>query len=252
MGDSQATLSSDDGVLRFSIQNWQVWPAGLENPAARRAWLKGSEHPALTADVDLAYVEPLARRRLSPLARHALHVANKTTDTSDRLPVVFASRHGDLERSLAILVQLAQDEPPSPTAFSLSVHNATAGVHSIVRQDTSPSTALAAGEETLLWAWCEACLRLADAEKVLLVYVESPLPAEYAKFAATREVPHALAVVLTQGNQLQLGWHGNADHRPSAQPLSLAMLDWLGNRRDHFDWHGLRLSLSACGHVSTP
>src|SRR5262249_59695026 len=94
---------------------------------------------------------------------------------------VFASRHGALERTLELLDALARQESVSPTSFSLSVHNSTAGLFSIARTDRGAATAMAAGPDTLALSLLEGANLVAEgAEAVLLC---SP--------AGAPEPPHA-------------------------------------------------------------
>lgn len=151
-----------------------------------------------TGAPELGFVEPLLRRRLSPLGRAMLHCAGRVAEGLGPLPSVFASRHGEVARSLPILEDLARGLPSSPTQFSMNVHNAVAGVWSIARQDTSPSISVAAGPETFGLGLLEAySLHTADPfQPVLFVYADEPLPAPFAAFA-DREAPlHAVALLI--------------------------------------------------------
>jgi len=164
---------------------------------------------------------PMQRRRLSKLARMLFHVAWPMAVPGEALPLVFVSRHGETPRTLAILEELARGEPLSPTAFSLSVHNAPAGLWSIARGDGSEISALAAeiargdGSEisalaaevdALEHGVMEACGLLDEgANAVLLVIAEeSPAPL-YLECEQIDDVPfsHALALKLAAGTQ----WH---------------------------------------------
>ena len=129
----------------------------------------------------------------------ALSVAWRCAEGHTSLPVVYASRHGALERTIELLENLAKDEPLSPTAFSLSVHNSTVGLFSITRRDRSPATAVAAGAETLPAALLEGIGLLADgAEAVLVVYVDTPPPPPYDVFDEEKLPPFAVALLLTR------------------------------------------------------
>ena len=167
------------------------------------------------------------------------------------MATVFASRHGELGRTVNILHALSAQEMPSPAAFSLSVHNAAAGIFSIARTDPAPSTALAAGDETLLWALQEALIRLdADLDaQVLVVYADEPLPTEYPASASTPEPAHALAFLLSHGEGLRLEWSENCENPPSPEPFSLHVLAHLLGKRASISWHGERLSVSGHGRV---
>lgn len=139
--------------------------------------------PAAEAVAPLAEVPAMTRRRIDPLGRAALQVAWWAQGEAPTGPVVFASRWGEIARSVALLRQLGQGEPLSPTAFSLSVHNASSAVYSIARGDTANYSAVSAGPTSAAAGICEAIGLLADgAEQVLVVSVEAELPEPYESF----------------------------------------------------------------------
>jgi len=185
-----------------------------------------------TGAPELGFVEPLLRRRLSPLGRAMLHCAGRVAEGLGPLPSVFASRHGEVARSLPILEDLARGLPSSPTQFSMNVHNAVAGVWSIARQDPSPSISVAAGPETFGLGLLEAfSLHAADPSRpVLFVYADEPLPAPFAAFA-DREAPlHAVALLIglpaTRRLVLEREPGGGGDPAPVPQSLqALQALD---------------------------
>jgi hypothetical protein len=83
-------------------------------------------------------------------------------------------------RSAVLLTALAEGTPLSPMDFSLSVHNASAGLFSIARGDRSASTSLAAGGEELAAGILDAAGQLLEgAEQLLLVAHDEPAPALY-------------------------------------------------------------------------
>jgi len=226
--------------LSFSlpVTKWSVWPPQEQVGAAP----------------DVKFVDALLRRRLSPLAKMVLHVAHACAQELPRLRLVFASRHGDLNRTMGMLRDMAREEALSPTAFSLSVHNASAGVFSLFRRDTSPSTAVAAGEETLgfalLESWCQ--WRAEPGQPVLMVYGDEPLPAEYAAFSASGEKAQAIAVLLSRegGQRIECGVTaganadgGAAGRGAEAVPQSAAFLECLRDGAPA-DWGGARRSWS--------
>lgn len=100
--------------------------------------------------------------------------------------VVFCSRHGDLPRTQQMLLALAQGRAPSPLEFSLSVHNALAGMLDLARRERAGHTSIAAGPDSFAMALIEAAARLAawarrtgDQDRAaLLLYVEEPIPPE--------------------------------------------------------------------------
>jgi len=177
--------------------------ARFEIPVARwTAW-----PPAPTQDVatpDVRFVDASLRRRLGPLAKMMLHVAGACAQGMPGLRLVFASQHGELGYTVALLRALAASEPLSPTVFSLSVHNAAAGLLSTVRADRAESTAVAAGDETLGYALLESyCQLMQEPQRpVLIVYGDAPLPPEYQPFGTRADASlgrgRALAVLLSR------------------------------------------------------
>lgn len=142
-------------------------------------WVAWGCDPALPQIApDLSFVEPMLRRRLSPLARVALHVANECSRNNPSVQVVYSSRHGELARTIESLHNLARCEALSPTTFSLSVLNSAPGVFSIARQDMAASTAVSAGRETFGFGLMEAASRTAldPSSPVLYVYADTPAP----------------------------------------------------------------------------
>ena len=182
--------------LRFSIADWAAWAPGLAN---QTAWWTQFSDPNSTWEVTDAVapvpeLSPMTRRRLNRVGRSALQVAFATHKKVSTGPVIFASRYGDLERSVALLSALANNESLSPTAFSVSVHNAIGAIFSIEQGDTENYSALAAGVNTVPCALLEANALLDDgAASVMLVVYEDPLPEIYASNADAPQIPYAWA-----------------------------------------------------------
>jgi Beta-ketoacyl synthase, N-terminal domain len=194
--------------IRLPISRWSAWP-----PVEA-----GSREQA--APPELKFVDPMLRRRLGPLAKILLHLANECTAGLPAVRLVLASQHGELSYTLAMLRSLAAEEPVSPTLFSLSVHNAPAGVFSILRGDRTPSSAIAAGEETLGHALLEAYCQLDDngGEPVLMVYGDAPLPGEYRPYAERTEPRRAIAVLLAPGASRTMTLEAAAPQGASVSP----------------------------------
>jgi len=143
---------------------------------------------------------------------------------------VFASRHGDVARSMDLLGSLAAAEPLSPTGFGLSVHNAIAALYSIARGHRGNYLALAAGQSTVETACLEAAGLLADgAREVRVVVYESSLPDVYAEFADEPDPFFAwcwrLAPSGTAGSGLRLAWEPATDAADTAPGLLPHALD---------------------------
>lgn len=180
--------------MRFGVEAWSAFAPGLETD---EDWLRWAKTPFLpTGDVmpELREMPPMQRRRVERLGRMALQVAWRCQPDGDDLPLLFASRHGDLARTFEMLSTLAADEPLSPTHFGLSTHNAIAAQYSIARRLTGNYLAVSAGAESVEAAFVEAAALLADgAPAVLLVSYDLPMPEPYAAFRDEPEAAYAWA-----------------------------------------------------------
>lgn len=211
------------------------WP--LTVPVARWAmWA-----PDLTATTShddapsVSFMPAMQRRRLSRLSRLCLQVAHEAGHSIATLPTVFASRHGELHRTLGLLEQLSAAEPLSPMAFSLSVHNTASGLYAIHTGNTAPSTAVAAGKDTLPMAFLEAASLLQSHPAVMLIYAEEPLPTLYQSFADQPEHLASVALLLGHhplGDTLTLApAFTDSNTTSTADNTLLSWLDWLANAR---------------------
>lgn len=223
-------------MTHFSIEQWRAWAPGLESEDDWRAWCRQPFAPAdLTVQPDVSFLPAMQRRRLSRLARMAMSVAWPLAAEGEQLPMVFASRHGETPRTLALLQDLARGEPLSPTQFSLSVHNAIIGQWSILRGDTSEMTALAAEGDGLEHAALEAAGMLAEgASAVLLVVTEECPPDIYRPWVEDVPFPYAVALRLAPGDQWQLKLSPEApEQAPEPWPHALGLLQALLNDLPH-------------------
>lgn len=222
-------------MIEFSVAGWSAWAPDLTTPEQWRAWAEQPWLPQGEAAPALLEVPAMQRRRIERLGRMAIQAAcwcEQPEGESD-VPLVFASRHGDVARSLALLQSLVGQEPMSPTAFGLSVHNAVAALYSIMRGSRSNYLALAAGAATVEAACVEAYGLLADgASEVRVIVYEAPLPALYAGFADEPDAGFAWCWRLRRadqpGTRLSLAWRA-AEALPERPllPRGLAALGFL-------------------------
>jgi hypothetical protein len=174
------------------IKRWSAWSV----PRTGTEAVQGA-----IASPDVGYVEPMLRRRISSLGKMGLKVAHDCVASTGEVRLVFASRHGELRRTTEILQDLVHGQPVSPTAFSLSVLNAMAGVFGIVRHDRSATIAVSAGMETLSYGLLEAYAQFAanPAEPVLFVYAHEARDPIYGPLDECGAAPLALAILLEEG-----------------------------------------------------
>jgi len=212
---------------------WHCWAPGLETPDAWQAWAAAaSPVPVGEATPSVAFLPSLMRRRLSRLSRMMLAAAHAVVDggPARQCRSVFASRMGEMQRTLAVLGAMARGDTLSPTDFSLTVHNTSSGLFSIAADNRQPSTAIAAGRDTCAAALLEAFgqLQRDPSTPVLVVIAEEALPLLFAPFADEPQVDCAVALLLggDGGSALRLTATAGAPP-PDARPQVLQLAAWL-------------------------
>jgi hypothetical protein len=202
----------DSTRIRFHVQRSSLW-----QPAEAGAKAEIPELPALL------------RRRAGEADRAALRVAFDCCGPVSKVPALFCSRHGEVQRSVELLEQLAKDEPLSPMAFSLSVHNAAAALYSITQGNTAPMSAVAAGRDSLPMTLLEAAALLAAGEpSVLVVAYDGALPDTFKPYKDEDDSPYGLGLLLnrTEGPAFSLEL-APGDEAAGPVPHALQLADWL-------------------------
>jgi len=124
------------------------------------------------------------RRRMGPMERLMARCALGVLREEPAAEIILCSRYGNVEALESLLRSISAREPLSPMTFSLSVHNAAAGLVEQIRGDHTGHTALAAGRDTLTAGLIEAyaCLATAPGRPIALVFGDWPLPEIYTRF----------------------------------------------------------------------
>lgn len=184
--------------LKIAIASWCAWWTQADG-TVRALRCVGGELTGKEADKpSVEGVKPIQKRRLSPLARLVFAALDHAGESAARGPVVFSSTMGELNRTHSILGTLAAGEPVSPAAFSLSVHNAIAGLWSMLRGNTAPMLALSPAGGSPAAALVEAAGILDEGREpeVSVVLYEEPYPAFYHPYRTGPEQSYALALSL--------------------------------------------------------
>jgi len=153
---------------------------------------------------------------------------------SERPPArfIFCSRHGEFDRTLRILNSLIAKEPVSPADFSLSVHNALAGLLSIAWANSAGHTVISAGVDSFGYGLLEgvACLKSASGDRVMVVYFDDLLPPPYNEVDGGAETCVALALLLApphhDSHDFGVGM-GPGDRTSQRQSASAQALDFI-------------------------
>jgi hypothetical protein len=178
----------------------------------------------------------LLRRRLGRADRQGVEAAY-ALGLGEALPVVWASRHGQIVRSAQLLNALARGEAPAPMDFSLSVHNAPLGLLSIATENASPASAVAAGDESLMAALLEAQgWVLEGAPRALVVHADEAPPTDYAGRWDGDAADFGLALRLgAAGERLRLRLvRGEGPDSP--EPLPVLFLRFLASGAREGQW----------------
>jgi hypothetical protein len=217
--------------LQFTVVDWvAIDPARR----TRRDWLAWADAAAVAETASGATPVPLPtmlRRRVTPLGQLAFGASYPLAGAAPVQPrFVFASRHGEFGRTLALLQTLAADEPVSPADFSLSVHNALAGLLSIAVKNPSGHTSVAAGSDSFASGLLEAasCVAAAPEQPSLLVYYDEPLPPPYSEVAFGTEASLAMALLLVAPRDVAIELECDpAESAESPLPATGQALDFL-------------------------
>jgi hypothetical protein len=166
----------------------------------------------------------MLRRRLDETGRVVCDLL-AALDPEAQHPLIHASRHGDVRYSLAMLEDQAKDHPISPIRFSMSVHNAVLGVHSIGHQHRRPLQALGACGQEFEALMIEAAGYLAEGyTDVIAVFAEGPLPESYVGHATHPGHPCAVGLHLSRSDGTLLTFD---THRAPTTPTPQDVIDWL-------------------------
>ena len=191
------------------------------------AWCGGQEVRSGTDDTGFDITPPpvLLRRRVSPIGQRALKAAWQLPDSASAR-LVFSSRQGEFNRTLSILDAIGAGTEVSPADFTLSVHNALAGLLSIARRNREGHTTVAAGPESFGFAMIEALALLTEnpARPVVLVHFEEPMPAPYDALDIPPPEPIGLAMSLAAADG------GDALNADTCLPLNLTVTPRTGPR----------------------
>lgn len=179
--------------MNFSVASYAVWRA-----------CEADSKP------DVSFIPPMERRRLTGVERAALSVAWRVRPEGE-IPVVFASRWGEIGVTIKLMQQFHAEGEMSPAGFSASVHNAAPGAFSLLTGNHAPYTAIAARERSLEAGLLET---LALGKSAVFVFAEEATP----KFYAPEFGPLQCACALAAHLELDNGGVCSAEFRTVERP----------------------------------
>ncbi|WP_299776275.1 beta-ketoacyl synthase chain length factor [uncultured Pseudoteredinibacter sp.] len=180
--------------ITFSVNAWTAQSPTIQGVDEWRAWSEGKNNLREETTASPKSIPPMLRRRLNPLGKLALSCFESLPEHQADA-VVFCSEHGEVERTASLLSAIARHEDMSPTSFSLSVHNAIAGIYSIANNYEKPINAICAGPDSIFTTLIEAYSLLKDNhQQVACLIYDEPLPSMY--LPAHQLGQQALAIAL--------------------------------------------------------
>ena len=204
----------------------------------------------------LQLIPAATRRRLSSYAKTLLSAVLTIYEQfpqANKLPVILASRHGDLRRTIELLNDLVNGESLSPTQFCLSVNNAVLGQLSMITQNTQAMTTVGGGADSFAYAWLEGVTQLESHAQVLIIYADEQPPEPYTAQCESPRCGVAFAALLTKEpspGAKQVNFAHSCHAEPSnttdvvdvAQALHAALSSGEGtitmtNSNHHWSWH---------------
>jgi hypothetical protein len=182
-----------------SAGEWNEWAAG------KRTMCSGLTSSDEGKAPEIAYTDPLFRRRLSQISKMTIQVVHDILPLEEATKMIFLSFRGELARQYKVNKMVIEDSAIMPAAFSLSVFNAPIALASIALGLKGGYTAIypAGNSFAAGLAVAEAAL-FSGAEELLFVYADEVVPQEYKclsrNLAADGTTPHplAFAILLTR------------------------------------------------------
>ena len=150
------------------------------------------------------FIPMMTARRLSDGCKLAVDAAMELAKEQSADAVIFSSASGELEHNYKVLNSTVQNTDVSPTDFSMSVHNAAVGNFTILSKSKIPSSSVSAGIDSFVMALTDAYTMIkTGANKVLVCDYDVTIP-DFFKIYLDKSYPtypHALALVLSSGNE---------------------------------------------------
>jgi hypothetical protein len=217
--------------MEFGLEAWTALAPTLESKADWQHWLAhDQEITEQNVKPNLKHIPMMLRRRFDTIGKCAMGAVSQLCVDEENIGSIFASQHGDIEVTLSLLEGIAKKEEMSPTAFSLAVHNAIAGLYSIVTKNTGNITAISAMQGHIASALFESIGQLQTKERVLCVIYDATLPEVYAKTCCSNPFPYAIALIFSrnEGTTMSFEYSGESSQEESSAFENTAKKDLQG------------------------
>lgn len=201
-------------TLNFTLTNWFYW--------GNLCYLTDNSAGATEPSYDLSDIAILQRRRLPEVAKRIHRFAQALAH--EQTPIIYASHNGEISQTLTIIRSFSDDV--SPAKFSLSVHNAIAGLLSVTHKNMQSYQVIDSLSGLVETAVVEAMGLLAQHKKVGIVYYDEMLPTELMTSDDDQPQTQVLALTLTHGQD----YHLEKIPSPNQQPLDIMTAEFANIR----------------------
>ena len=217
--------------LKFNIKTFEAISQGL---TSKEDWIFWANNNYKCQDDSknptFELIKPMMRRRMSHISKLCLQAALKLTQNEEIQYIVFSSRHGELARAVKLIQEINNNNDASPTDFSQSVHNSSAGLFTIASAKKIPVSSIGAGYNTLFNALIEVICYLEEnpSHKVLLVDFDAPIPDCYETLDTKVQNynDYALAMIIESGDDFTLSCD-KGDDSINTIPYAFSLIDFL-------------------------
>jgi len=220
------------------IVRLSAWAPGIDGAGEWNEWAQGRKCIAAgSKGPEIGFTEPMFRRRLSQISKMTIQVIHDLMPLEENTKLFFLSFRGELSRQYQINKMLLEEKALMPAAFSLSVFNTPVALASIALGLKGGYSAIyPAGKNPFAagLAAAEAALLCGTAEKIVFVYADEEVPAEYKCFYNECPPSAAFGILLSR--------------EPGTLSVPLSLL-----KAEHGSSFGFLKELLLCGkiHVSS-
>ena len=126
------------------------------------------------------------------------HRANGHPGDGLQIPTILCSTYVEHVRNTDLILDISTNSEISPTAFSLSVHNAVAGLISIFYGNKAPCLAMATNKSGVSMALIQAYSMLSENSQVSLTIYDGPVHESYRDVVTDSDQTVSITLILSR------------------------------------------------------
>ncbi|ASK79659.1 hypothetical protein CF386_11435 [Paraphotobacterium marinum] len=223
-------MTSLNSCLKFNLKSYNVLSKYHYSKDDWLSFFKCNDYKS-NHEIKFTSIPGNIKRRASFLSKLAIETATSLIKSSKHVDfAIFASQHGEIDRTVGLLQQISTQEELSPTSFAQSVHNTASGLFSIANKFTQPITSLSSGSSTFIMALIEAYAYLNSNENnqsVLLVYFDEKLPSIYKPYVKNTFNTFSIGLILEKGNNFKIEFETKNIALDDAQHIGKEFIEFL-------------------------